>query len=333
MSSVRLTLPDVLGLRGAYLPYENPESSESLLSVKGKLDLWIHDEGLRQVYKRFLNHLLKEEPHNRALRAFIPLLVFEQAQLLKLLEREKGKGSYFHILLDYLHSKEEIVEELSKLTLPNLALADLKELRGVLSELSGVFSLKSKRVSLRFCARLAHTLFPQTFIGMCDYLVGRFNVVSVGAYMNLLRSIKADLGEEDFLENPYLLRDMEIGILTTLDGFPPKEEVLLRKLGIKVEVELAIRAVNLWNRRKFYRAHEVLEELWKLFKDNLSAREYLQGIIRLAIAYDHIQKERDESARKVLKVALKQIEMFKGSNTPVEVEPGEPFLKLRLKEL
>ncbi len=74
------------------------------------------------------------------------------------------------------------------------------------------------------------------------------------------------------------------------------------------EIELLKEAKRLWDRGDYYLAHEVLEDLWRLFpKEDKASRNCYQGLIRLAIAYNHYLCGRRDSALKVLKMSYEQL--------------------------
>ncbi|MFN3870725.1 MAG: DUF309 domain-containing protein [Aquificaceae bacterium] len=84
------------------------------------------------------------------------------------------------------------------------------------------------------------------------------------------------------------------------------------------ELELFKKAQKLWNDGDFYPAHEVLEDIWRLFpKEEGLKRNCYQGLIRLAIAYNHYLCGRKESSLRVLKMAYQQLK-----------ECGEVFVKV-----
>lgn len=74
------------------------------------------------------------------------------------------------------------------------------------------------------------------------------------------------------------------------------------------ERELLRRARELWEEGKFYEAHEVLEDIWRLFpKEDRLSRQCYQGLIRLAIAINHYQQGRRESSLRVLNMCRDQL--------------------------
>ncbi|MFN7066132.1 MAG: DUF309 domain-containing protein [Aquificaceae bacterium] len=74
------------------------------------------------------------------------------------------------------------------------------------------------------------------------------------------------------------------------------------------EIDLLKEAQRLWNSGDFYSAHEVLEDIWRLFpKEERLKRNCYQGLIRLAIAYNHYICGRKESSLRVLRMAYQQL--------------------------
>lgn len=103
------------------------------------------------------------------------------------------------------------------------------------------------------------------------------------------------------------------------------------------ERELLGQAVALWNEGRFYDAHEVLEDIWRLFpKEDRFSRNCYQGIIRLAIAYNHYICGRRESALRVLRMVREQLgscgENFRGIDVKHMLEHVERHIKALEKE-
>ncbi|QWK13002.1 MAG: DUF309 domain-containing protein [Aquificota bacterium] len=74
------------------------------------------------------------------------------------------------------------------------------------------------------------------------------------------------------------------------------------------EKELLEEAKKLWDLGDFYGAHEILEDIWRLFpKDDRASRNCYQGLIRLAIAYNHYICGRRDSCLRVLKMSYEQL--------------------------
>jgi predicted metal-dependent hydrolase len=98
------------------------------------------------------------------------------------------------------------------------------------------------------------------------------------------------------------------------------------------ERELLSQAVALWDEGRFYDAHEVLEDIWRLFpKEDRFSRNCYQGIIRLAIAYNHYICSRRDSALRVLRMVQQQLspcgENFRGIDVKHILEYVERHIK------
>ncbi len=75
------------------------------------------------------------------------------------------------------------------------------------------------------------------------------------------------------------------------------------------EKELLQEVKRLWDSGDFYSAHEVLEDIWRLFpKEDKFSRNCYQGLIRLAIAYNHYLCGRRDSCIRVLKMVYGQLQ-------------------------
>src|SRR5438093_3754795 len=65
------------------------------------------------------------------------------------------------------------------------------------------------------------------------------------------------------------------------------------------------RYVELFNRREFFKAHEVLEDLWLQLAG--PDRDFLQGLIQLAVALEHDARGNPMGAEKVLRSATRRL--------------------------
>jgi endonuclease-3 len=68
------------------------------------------------------------------------------------------------------------------------------------------------------------------------------------------------------------------------------------------------RFVALFDRGRFFRAHEVLEELWLQVEG--ADRDFLQGIIQLAVSLEHMARNNPRGASKVLHRAAHRLERY-----------------------
>lgn len=66
---------------------------------------------------------------------------------------------------------------------------------------------------------------------------------------------------------------------------------------------------ELFNRQKFFEAHEVLEDLWLVDKHGPNGNFY-KGLIQLAGAFVHLQKNRPQPAAALFKLALANLEKY-----------------------
>lgn len=64
-----------------------------------------------------------------------------------------------------------------------------------------------------------------------------------------------------------------------------------------------------FNRQLFYEAHEVLEDLWLQDKPGPNGAFY-KGLIQLAGAFVHLQKDRQRPAAALFKLALANLEKY-----------------------
>lgn len=107
---------------------------------------------------------------------------------------------------------------------------------------------------------------------------------------------------------------------------------------------------DLFNKREFWEAHEVLEELWQEDHDD----KFLQGLILLAASYVHVHKNNPNGCRKTSERALGYLERYAPQRWDLDVdwilailrknlgllellEPGQavedkvPYIRLRLE--
>jgi len=65
--------------------------------------------------------------------------------------------------------------------------------------------------------------------------------------------------------------------------------------------------IGLFNRGRFFEAHEVLEEVWLSLPPHQPSRRHLQGLVQLAVAFHHESTGNCVGARSVLERALGNI--------------------------
>lgn len=76
------------------------------------------------------------------------------------------------------------------------------------------------------------------------------------------------------------------------------------------------RYVDLFDERRFFEAHEVLEDLWLEIRGE--DREFLQGLIQIAVALEHRARGNPRGARKVLDSAKRRLERYGDSHAGIE---------------
>jgi predicted metal-dependent hydrolase len=67
--------------------------------------------------------------------------------------------------------------------------------------------------------------------------------------------------------------------------------------------------IDCFNRQRYYEAHEVLEDLWLKDKHGANGAFY-KGLIQLAGAFVHLQKNRPQPAVALFKLALANLEKY-----------------------
>jgi len=65
--------------------------------------------------------------------------------------------------------------------------------------------------------------------------------------------------------------------------------------------------VDLFNRARFFDAHEALEDVWRSLPRDRPSRRHLQGMVQLAVAFHHESKGNPVGAHSVLKRAMRNL--------------------------
>jgi predicted metal-dependent hydrolase len=73
-----------------------------------------------------------------------------------------------------------------------------------------------------------------------------------------------------------------------------------------------------FNRQLFYEAHDVLEDLWLKDKHGTNGAFY-KGLIQLAGAFVHLQKNRPQPAAALFKLALANLEKYPAEHERLDV--------------
>jgi predicted metal-dependent hydrolase len=89
---------------------------------------------------------------------------------------------------------------------------------------------------------------------------------------------------------------------------------------------------ELFNRRKFFEAHEVLEHIW--LKDRHGPNgSFYKGLIQLAGAFVHLQKNRPQPAAALFELALANLEKYPRFHEHLDVAAVLALIRRWLKQL
>lgn len=76
--------------------------------------------------------------------------------------------------------------------------------------------------------------------------------------------------------------------------------------------------VTLFNERKFFEAHEVLEVLWRQEKGQY--RDFYQGLIQMAAAFVHRENSNAQGAERLYTAAAKRLSFFSSEAMGLDIE-------------
>ncbi len=89
---------------------------------------------------------------------------------------------------------------------------------------------------------------------------------------------------------------------------------------LRHEVEEALREASaLFNRGKFWECHEVLERVW--LRDTRPRKTFLQGIIKIAAGYHHLQNSNWAGMHHLLRDGHRLLQGFGGRFLGLELDP------------
>jgi hypothetical protein len=86
--------------------------------------------------------------------------------------------------------------------------------------------------------------------------------------------------------------------------------------------------IECWNDARFFEAHEVLEGLWMRTRD-----EYQRGLIQLAAALYHIQRDNVKGARTMCDRALPRLRLESNNSSPIEAKAMIDFASCVRRDL
>ena len=87
-----------------------------------------------------------------------------------------------------------------------------------------------------------------------------------------------------------------------------------------------------FNRQQFYEAHDVLEHIWLPDKHGANGA-FFKGLIQLAGAFVHLQKNRLRPAAALFKLALTNLEKYSGQHDGLDVKMVRSLIENWLAEL
>ncbi len=79
-------------------------------------------------------------------------------------------------------------------------------------------------------------------------------------------------------------------------------------------------ALRLFNRARFFDAHEALEELWRGLPRSDPARKHFQGLVQLAVAFHQESRGNLRGAKSVLDRALRNLAGAEASFPALDLE-------------
>jgi predicted metal-dependent hydrolase len=89
---------------------------------------------------------------------------------------------------------------------------------------------------------------------------------------------------------------------------------------------------ELFNQQKFYEAHDVLEHIWLKDKHGLNGAFY-KGLIQLAGAFVHLQKNRPQPAMALFKLALANLEKYPATHEHLNLQTTGGLIRKWLADL
>jgi hypothetical protein len=187
---------------------------------------------------------------------------------------------------------------------------------------------------------LANTNFEERFIlragkiipRMRRYMVHLLNSTHLPKDATELLNRARSLGEQDGLvvrdariSTKYIEYDISIpdeanekAVISHLESISPLasfEEVVERHIAKEEAIKLAIQS---FNDEKYWNAHELLEGVWKSSKG--MEKNVLNGIILVAAAFVHDEKDETGICISILKRALKKLEAAKETYSGIDVD-------------
>jgi predicted metal-dependent hydrolase len=89
---------------------------------------------------------------------------------------------------------------------------------------------------------------------------------------------------------------------------------------------------ELFNQQKFYEAHDVLEHIWLKDKHGPNGA-FQKGLIQLAGAFVHLQKNRPQPAASLFKLALANLEKYPATHEHLNLQTTGEMIRQWLADL
>lgn len=87
-----------------------------------------------------------------------------------------------------------------------------------------------------------------------------------------------------------------------------------------------------FNRQQFYEAHDVLEDLWLPDRQGVNG-DFYKGLIQLAGAFVHLQKNRLHPSAKLFKLARTNLEKYPGVHEQLDLVAVLALIRAWLQQL
>ncbi|WP_461830028.1 DUF309 domain-containing protein [Aquifex sp.] len=245
--------------------------NKSLLKkVKEELNTWLENPNQTQVYARFLNDIEKNGVNTFGESVAILPLINNYREVWRELENAENKIEALRDFITRLDACEICT-------------------RGL--EGKEFFECLTQNVDFLTATQIANFFFPEEFLPLNEEIAEVLKI-SKENYYEIIKPLKGNN-----------LKNVYAALYVLLQRDVVKINFVKRLLGISRERELLREAIYLWNTGNFYAAHETLEEVWGLFKNENIKRCY-RGLIRAAIALHRLKEGSKEAAMNVLKQAL-----------------------------
>ena len=98
-----------------------------------------------------------------------------------------------------------------------------------------------------------------------------------------------------------------------------------------IKETLFLDGLELYNKRKFYEAHEIWEDLWTEYRQ--ADDKFIQALIQLSVGYFHISNINKRGAVSLFNKSLSKFELFKGIHRKINVDLIIKNIKFTLNSL